>query len=98
MANDTGETSIKDLGQLEAVYGTLVNCGCTISSKSDDLAILQNELSRVWEDGKGEEFKEVIYSLIHLNEEAMEQLKSECLKLSNYIDDLRGALGVEVRQ
>ena len=98
MANNNVEVSIRDLKQLEAVYATLVNCGCTIASKSDDLEILQKELSGVWEDGKGEDFKEVVLSLIQLNTEAIEQLKGECLKLSAYIEKLRAAQRVEVKQ
>ncbi|MBQ7176291.1 MAG: hypothetical protein IJS08_02660, partial [Victivallales bacterium] len=59
---------------------------------------LQNELSQVWEDGKGEEFKEVINSLLQLNGEALAQLANESNKLSNYIETLRIALGVEIKQ
>lgn len=92
------EINIKNLGQLEAVYEVLVNSGNTIAAKSDDLETLQRELSHVWEDEKGEEFREVIRALLDVNDEALEQLKIECDKLSAYIEKLRVALGVEVKQ
>ena len=92
------EYSIKDLEQLVAVNETLLSCGRAIAGKSDDLSALQKELSQVWEDGKGEEFKEVINSLLQLNGEALEQLANEIGKLSDYIEKVRIALGVEIKQ
>ena len=95
---DANEISIDKLQQLEAVYETLVNCGNVIATKSDDLELLKRELSRVWEDEKGGEFGDVINALLGLNDEALKQLKQECDKLWAYIEKLRIALGVEVKQ
>ena len=90
------EYSIKDLEQLVAVNETLLSCGHTIAGKSDDLMVLQHELSQVWEDGKGEEFKNVIDSLLELNRESLEQLANEINKLSIYIEKLQKAIDVEI--
>lgn len=95
---DGSEISVQSLHQLEAVYDTLVNCGNIIATKSDNLESLKRDLSRVWEDEKGDEFGDVINALLGLNDEALKQLKQECDKLWAYIEKLRIALGVEVKQ